>query len=59
MAAWKACLDLRQAVLENVAEADQNRQLDPPGLELIDQLLQVDRSVADPCPDERRRFPPH
>ena len=39
-------MDLAQAVLEDVAEADQHGRLDAPGLEPVDQLLQVDGPIG-------------
>ena len=45
----KGRLDLRQAMLENVAEADQDRQVDAADLQPVDKLLQIDRSAWDPC----------
>ena len=36
-------VDLAQAVLQDVGEADQDRQVDAAQLQPIDQLLQVDR----------------
>ena len=46
MACLKGVVDLADAVAEDVGEAQQDRQLDAAGLELIDQLLEVDRLVG-------------
>ena len=39
-------VDLADAMPEDVGEAEQDRQLDAAGLELVDQLLEVDRLVG-------------
>ena len=38
-------VDVPQPVLEDVAEADQDRQVDAAQLQVIDQLLEVDRAA--------------
>ena len=42
---------------EDVAEADQDRQADAAQLQVIDQLLQVDRPVAAPSWRATRTWP--
>ena len=42
----KRLVNFAQAVLQNVAEANQDRQGDAAQLELIDQFLQIDRAVG-------------
>ena len=43
MALLEGVVDLADAMAEDVGEAEQDRQLDAALLELIDQLLEVDR----------------
>ena len=42
MALLEGVVDLADAVAEDVGEAEQDRQLDAAGLQLIDQVLEVD-----------------
>ena len=42
----KRVVDFAQAMLENLGEADQNRQIDAAQLQPIDQLLQIDRALG-------------
>ena len=46
MAVLEGVVDLADAMAEDVGEAEQDRQLDAAGLQLIDQLLEVDRLVG-------------
>ena len=52
-------LDRFDAILQNPAETNQNRQVDAPFLQAIDQFFQVDRrlriTIRDAPADGRRR----
>ena len=53
----KRLVHLAQAVLQNFAEADQDRQRDAAKLEIVDQFLQVDGRGWDPCRGAPSRWP--
>ena len=45
MALLKGGVDFAQPMLENVGEADQDRQVDAAQLQPVDQLLQIDEAL--------------
>ena len=58
MARLKAVVDVADAMLEDVGEADEDRQADAAELQPIDQLLEVDRPASRPSSDGPGRDQP-
>ena len=50
-------VDVADAVPQDVAEADEHRQADAAQLQVVDQLLQIDRRAPDPSSGARARGP--